>query len=192
MSEKRDFPIQGVDGSCESKKSDSVKNEYRRELLKNTAYIATGVGAACAILPFIDSMNPSQDVQALASVEVNITNIKAGEEKKVMWRGKPIFIKRRTKEEIEAAQGVEMTELKDPQSDADRVKVGKEEWLITIGICTHLGCVPIGGQGEYKGWFCPCHGSQYDTSGRIRKGPAPRNLEVPPYQFLSDTVIKIG
>lgn len=172
--------------------SSSPKDESRRKLLTTTAYTAAGIGAACAILPFIDSMNPSSDVQALASVEVDISNIKVGEEKKVMWRGKPIFIKRRTKEEIAAAQNVEMSELRDPQTDAERVKEGKEEWLITIGICTHLGCIPINGEGEYKGWFCPCHGSQYDTSARIRKGPAPRNLEIPPYTFLSDKIIKIG
>lgn len=172
--------------------TEELKDAKRRKLLTTTAYATAGIGAACAILPFIDSMNPSQDVQALASIEVDITNIKVGEEKKVMWRGKPIFIKRRTAEEIKAAQIVALSELKDPQNDADRVKPGKEEWLITVGICTHLGCVPIGGQGEFKGWFCPCHGSQYDTSGRIRKGPAPKNLEVPPYEFVTNTLIKIG
>ncbi len=137
-------------------------------------------------------MNPSSDVQALASIEVDISNIKEGEEKKVMWRGKPIFIKHRTTEEISSAQNVSLSELKDPEEDSKRIKLGKEKWLVTIGICTHLGCVPIGGQGEYKGWFCPCHGSQYDTSGRIRKGPAPKNLEVPPYEFIGDNLIKIG
>lgn len=172
--------------------SESIKDESRRKLLTTTAYVTAGIGAACAILPLIDSMNPSKDVQALASVEVDISSIKPGEEKKVMWRGKPIFIKRRTKEEIDAAQKVELSELRDPQADSDRVKPGKEEWLITIGICTHLGCIPIVGEGEYKGWFCPCHGSQYDTSARIRKGPAPKNLEIPPYEFVSDTKIKIG
>lgn len=174
------------------KKTNEVKDEARRKLLKNTAYITAGIGATCAFLPFVDSMNPSQDVQALASIEVDISNIKIGEEKKVMWRGKPIFIKRRTNQEIDDAQKVQLAELKDPQDDASRVKKGKEEWLITIGICTHLGCVPIGGQGDYKGWFCPCHGSQYDTSGRIRKGPAPKNLEIPPYEFVNDKTIKIG
>ena len=172
--------------------TEELKDAKRRKLLTTTAYATAGIGAACAILPFIDSMNPSKDVQALASIEVDITNVKVGEEKKVMWRGKPIFIKRRSAEEIKAAQIVALSELKDPQNDADRVKPGKEEWLITIGICTHLGCVPIGGQGEFKGWFCPCHGSQYDTSGRIRKGPAPKNLEVPPYEFVTNTLIKIG
>lgn len=167
-------------------------NNNRRKFITSTAYATAGVGLACAILPFVDSMNPSSDVQALASIEVDISNIKEGEEKKIMWRGKPIFIKHRTAEEISSAQKVELSELKDPEQDSKRVKEGKEKWLITIGICTHLGCVPIGGQGDYKGWFCPCHGSQYDTSGRIRKGPAPKNLEVPPYEFISDNLIKIG
>ena len=171
---------------------EKIQDQNRRKILTTTAYTAAGIGLACAILPLVDSMNPSQDVAALASVEVDISNIKVGEEKKVMWRGKPIFIKRRTKEEISAAQIVDLAELRDPQKDSDRVKPGKEEWLITIGICTHLGCVPIGGQGDYNGWFCPCHGSQYDTSARIRKGPAPKNLEVPPYEFVSDNKIKIG
>jgi ubiquinol-cytochrome c reductase iron-sulfur subunit len=176
----------------EEKNVEKVQDEKRRKLLTGTAYAAAGIGAACAILPFVDSMNPADDVTALASVEVDISNVKMGEEKKVMWRGKPIFIRRRTKEEIEAARAVNVAELRDPQKDEERVKPGKEEWLITIGICTHLGCIPIMGEGEYKGWFCPCHGSQYDTSARIRKGPAPRNLEVPPYEFVSDNKIKIG
>ena len=175
-----------------SEKSLSPKDESRRKLLTATAYSAAGIGAACAILPFIDSMNPSSDVQALASTEVDISNIKAGEEKKVMWRGKPVSIRRRTKAEIEEANAVDIKDLRDPQTDAERVKAGKEEWLVTIEICTHLGCIPIMGQGDYKGWFCPCHGSVYDTSARIRKGPAPRNLEIPPYEFLGDTKIKIG
>jgi len=171
---------------------EKIKDQNRRKILTTTAYTAAGIGLACAVLPLVDSMNPAQDVAALASVEVDISGIKIGEEKKVMWRGKPIFIKRRTKEEIAEAQSVDLAELRDPQKDSDRVKSGKEEWLITIGICTHLGCVPIGGQGEYKGWFCPCHGSQYDTSARIRKGPAPKNLEVPPYEFVGENKIKIG
>jgi ubiquinol-cytochrome c reductase iron-sulfur subunit len=175
-----------------SEKPSSLRDESRRKLLATTAYTAAGIGAACAILPFVDSMNPSDDVQALASTEVDISNIKLGEERKVMWRGKPVSIRRRTKEEIEEAQKVDLAELRDPQQDSERVKPGKEEWLITIEICTHLGCIPIAGQGEYKGWFCPCHGSQYDTSARIRKGPAPRNLEIPPYEFISDNKIKIG
>ena len=172
--------------------NESPKDKSRRKLLTNTAYSAAGVGALCAFLPFIDSMNPSDDVQALASIEVDISSIPLGGEKKVMWRGKPVFIKHRTTQEIEDAKKVPLIELKDPQEDAQRVKPGKEQWLGTIGICTHLGSVPSGGQGEYKGWFCPCHGSVYDTSARIRKGPAPTNLEIPPYEFISDNIIKIG
>ncbi len=175
-----------------SEKSPELKNESRRKLLTTTAYTAAGIGAACAILPFVDSMNPSKDVAALASVEVDLSNIKVGEEKKIMWRGKPVSIRRRSPEEIAEAKAVNISELRDPQQDSAPVKAGQGEWLITIEICTHLGCIPIMGQGDYKGWFCPCHGSQYDTSARIRKGPAPRNLEIPPYEFVSDTKIKIG
>ncbi len=175
-----------------SEKSSDLKNESRRKLLTTTAYTAAGIGATCAILPFIDSMNPSKDVSALASVEVDISNIKEGEAKKVMWRGKPVSIRHRSKAEIEEAAKVDLSELRDPQKDSDRVKAGKEKWLVTIEICTHLGCIPIVGEGEYKGWFCPCHGSQYDSSARIRKGPAPKNLEIPPYEFISDNLIKIG
>lgn len=177
---------------AEKNTAESPKDISRRKLLATTAYTTVGVGAACAILPFIDSMNPAKDVSALASTEVDVSKMQVGETKKVMWRGKPVSIRRRTAAEIEEAKKVQLSELRDPQADSDRVKAGKEEWLVTIEICTHLGCIPISGQGEYKGWFCPCHGSVYDTSARIRKGPAPRNLEIPPYEFLSDTLIKIG
>jgi ubiquinol-cytochrome c reductase iron-sulfur subunit len=173
-----------------SNKKDEIQDRSKRDFITTTAFCTAGIGAACAIIPFIDSMNPARDVAALASIEVDVSNIKVGEEKKVMWRGKPVFIKRRSKKEIAEAQDVDLSELKDPEKDQDRVK--KDEWLVTIGICTHLGCVPIGGQGEYKGWFCPCHGSVYDTSGRIRKGPAPKNLEIPPYKFIKNNIIKIG
>ena len=174
------------------KDKESLKDKSKRNLLVKTAYASAAVGGACALYPFIDNMNPAADVLALASIEVDLNAVKVGEEKKVMWRGKPVFIKRRSQEEIKAAQDVNLADLKDPQKDEERVKKGKEEWLVTIGICTHLGCVPMGNAGEYKGWFCPCHGSVYDTSGRIRKGPAPTNLEIPPYEFISDTKIKIG
>jgi ubiquinol-cytochrome c reductase iron-sulfur subunit len=135
-------------------------------------------------------MNPDSSVKALASIEVDISNIQEGKEITVLWRGKPVFIKRRTKEEIQKAEQTNIKDLMDPQEDKDRVK--KSEWLVVVGVCTHLGCVPIGGKGEYNGWFCPCHGSHYDTSGRIRKGPAPTNLEVPKYEFVSNNKIKIG
>jgi ubiquinol-cytochrome c reductase iron-sulfur subunit len=162
----------------------------RRDFL----YIATGalgaVGTAAAIWPFIDQMNPSADVLALSSTEVDISGIAEGSSITVVWRGKPVFVRHRTAEEIEAAESVDMDILPDPQVDEDRVE--KPEWLVMVGICTHLGCIPLGDQGDYNGWFCPCHGSHYDTSGRIRKGPAPANLAIPPYEFLSDDLIKIG
>ena len=170
--------------------NEQVKDQNKRKLITTAAFCTVGVGAVCTALPFIDSMNPASDVAALASIEVDISGIKEGEQKKVMWRGKPVFIVRRTAKEIEEAEKVDLNELKDPQKDADRVK--KKEWLVVIGVCTHLGCIPLFGQGEFDGWFCPCHGSQYDSSARIRKGPAPKNLEVPPYEFLTDTTIKIG
>jgi ubiquinol-cytochrome c reductase iron-sulfur subunit len=137
-------------------------------------------------------MNPSADVLALASTEVDLSPIAVGQSQTVMWRGKPVFIKHRTPEEIAEAKADDSAALPDPATDESRVKKGKEQWLITIGVCTHLGCVPLNHQGDYDGWFCPCHGSHYDTSGRIRKGPAPHNLAVPPYEFLTDTTIRIG
>ncbi|MFT5703993.1 MAG: ubiquinol-cytochrome c reductase iron-sulfur subunit [Rickettsiales bacterium] len=172
--------------------SEQVRDQKKRKLITTAAFATAGIGAACAAIPFIDSMNPASSVSALASIEVDVSGIEVGAEKTVTWRGKPIFIKRRTAQEIAAAQDVDLSELKDPQKDSDRVKPGKEEWLVTVGICTHLGCVPMGNAGEFNGWFCPCHGSVYDTSARIRKGPAPTNLAVPPYEFLTDTTIKIG
>jgi ubiquinol-cytochrome c reductase iron-sulfur subunit len=135
-------------------------------------------------------MNPSADVLALSSTEVDISGIAEGSSITVVWRGKPVFVRHRTADEIQVAENVDLDVLPDPQPDSERVE--KPEWLIMVGICTHLGCIPLGQQGDYNGWFCPCHGSHYDTSGRIRKGPAPANLEVPPYEFLSDDVIKIG
>jgi ubiquinol-cytochrome c reductase iron-sulfur subunit len=135
--------------------------------------------------------------QALASIEVDLTPIKEGQAITAMWRGKPIFIRNRTKEEIEKARAVPLSDLPDPEADAKRVKARHDNWLVMVGICTHLGCIPKGqsmtdNKGDYGGWFCPCHGSHYDTSGRVRQGPAPRNLAVPPYEFVSDTKIRIG
>jgi len=152
-------------------------------------------GLAAVAWPFIHSMNPAADTLALASVEADLAAVKVGQSITVMWQGKPVFIRHRTADEIKAALAVNTAELRDPQKDEARVQ--KPEWLILIGVCTHLGCVPLGQQptdprGEFGGWFCPCHGSQYDTSGRIRKGPAPQNLAVPKYTFLKDTLIKIG
>ena len=138
-------------------------------------------------------MNPASDVLALSSIEVDLSSIAEGQEIKAVWRGKPVFIRNRSAKNIEEANKVDLATLRDPETDAARVKKGHEKWLVMVGICTHLGCIPLGnGAGEYDGWFCPCHGSAYDSSGRIRKGPAPKNLVIPPYEFVSDTKIKIG
>ncbi|GAK34099.1 MULTISPECIES: ubiquinol-cytochrome c reductase iron-sulfur subunit [Iodidimonas] len=164
----------------------------RRDFL----YIATtamgAVGAAYAVWPFIHQMNPSKDTLALASAEVDISAIAPGQSIKVMWRGKPVFVRNRTEKEVAEAKAVDISNLRDPQTDAERTKPGHEQWLVMVGVCTHLGCIPLGEAGEFGGWFCPCHGSHYDTAGRIRKGPAPLNLEVPDYQFISDDRILIG
>jgi ubiquinol-cytochrome c reductase iron-sulfur subunit len=174
-------------------KTDETK-PTRRDFLALTAGAFGAVGAGIFAWPFIDSMNPAADTLALATVEVDLAPIEPGQAITVMWRGKPVFIRHRTEAEIaEAAKDV--TGLRDPQTDAERVQ--RPEWLVMIGICTHLGCVPLGQRpndvkGDYNGWFCPCHGSHYDVSGRIRTGPAPKNLEVPTYAFISDTRIRIG
>lgn len=181
----------------------------RRDFL----YVATGafaaVGGAAAIWPLIDQMNPDASALALASIEVDLSSIEVGQSITVQWRGKPVFVRRRTAAEVEEAKSVPVETLPDPiarndnlsgdvpATDANRAAEGKEEWLVMVGICTHLGCVPKGqkvgdAKGDFGGWFCPCHGSHYDTAGRIRKGPAPKNLEVPVYSFLSDDRIKIG
>ncbi len=164
----------------------------RRDFL----YIATAavgaVGAAATVWPLISQMNPDASVLALALAEVDLAPIAEGQIVTVKWRGKPVFIAHRTKKEIEEARAVPLAQLIDPQSDEARVKKGHEQWLVVVGICTHLGCVPLGHQGSYGGWFCPCHGSEYDTSGRVRRSPAPYNLEVPPYEFASDTLVRIG
>jgi ubiquinol-cytochrome c reductase iron-sulfur subunit len=165
----------------------------RRDFL----YIATGavgaVGAAAVVVPMISQMNPDQaTIAAGAPVDIDISPITEGQVVKVFWRGKPIFINHRTKKEIDEAQSVNLASLPDPQPDSARVKPGKAQWQVLIGICTHLGCIPLAHQGDFDGYFCPCHGSQYDSSGRIRRGPAPLNLAVPPYEFVSDTKIRIG
>ncbi len=177
--------------------SDATTDMKRRDFL----YVATGavgaVGVAAAAWPLIDQMNPDASVLALASIEVDLSSIGVGEAITVTWRGQPVFIRHRTEKEIADAQATPLEELKDPEPDDARVIEGHSEWLVMVGICTHLGCVPLGQadgdeKGEYGGWFCPCHGSVYDTSGRIRKGPAPTNLVVPEYKYVSDTLIKIG
>ena len=176
----------------------------RRDFL----YIATGaaaaVGAAAFLWPFIDQMNPDAATLALSEIEVDVSQVAEGQSITAKWRGKPIFIRQRTAKEIEEGKAVPLADLKDPlarnaniagdaeATDVNRAADGKEAWLVMVGICTHLGCVPIGESGEYGGWFCPCHGSAYDTAGRIRKGPAPENLAIPPFAFTSDTTVRIG
>jgi len=172
--------------------SKNKEKTTRRDFVTLTASSITAVGGACVAWPLIDSLNPSADVLALSSIEVDISDIQPGQTRTVKWRGKPVFISHRTEQEIKEAQEVKMIDLVDPEEDSKRVKAGNEKWLVTIGICTHLGCVPLANKGDFDGWFCPCHGSHYDSSGRIRKGPAPKNLAVPPYEFVSDTKIKIG
>lgn len=167
----------------------------RRDFLYLAAGAFAAAGGAAALWPFIASMNPSADVLALATIEVDISQVQVGQRVTVQWRGKPVFISHRTEEEIEEARGVDVSALRDPQTDAERVE--KPEWLVVVGVCTHLGCIPQGQKpsetrGEWDGWFCSCHGSVYDTSGRIRKGPAPVNLEVPEYAFATDTTLRIG
>ena len=180
----------------QNKQSSSEKDiDSRRDFLYLSSISIGGVGIAAFMWPFLKSMNPAEDTLALGSTEVDLSNILIGQSITVKWRGKPVFIRRRTQEEIVEANNVDIALLRDPMSDKDRVQ--KEEWLVLEGVCTHLGCVPLGQKmtdtkGEYNGWFCPCHGSHYDTSGRVRKGPAPDNLPVPPYKFISDTTIKIG
>ncbi len=162
----------------------------RRDFLFTASYTVGAIGLGATVWPFIDQMNPDKSVKALASTEVDLTPIQPGNSITVLWRGKPVFIKRRTPEEIAEAKKVDIKDLKHPEKDEDRVK--KEEWLVMLGICTHLGCVPLSNKGEYNGWFCPCHGSHYDTSGRIRKGPAPTNMEIPKYEFVDNNTLKIG
>ena len=167
----------------------------RRDFLYLSSITIGGVGVAVFMWPFLKSMNPAEDTLALGSTEVDLSDISIGQSITVKWRGRPVFIRRRTQEEIKEANSVDVASLRDPMEDKDRVQ--QEEWLVLEGICTHLGCVPLGQKmtdtkGEYNGWFCPCHGSHYDTSGRVRKGPAPDNLPVPPYKFISDTKIIIG
>lgn len=176
--------------------SESGKHsENRRDFLYLSAGLLTGAGATVALWPFIHSLNPSGDVLAVETIEVDLAPIATGQSVTVEWQGKPVFIRRRTADEIEAAQQTSLDELRDPQSDGDRVV--RPEWLVLVGVCPHLGCVPRGQRlkarrGDWNGWHCVCHGSQFDTSGRVRQGPSPKNLPVPQYEFVNHTTIRIG
>jgi ubiquinol-cytochrome c reductase iron-sulfur subunit len=164
----------------------------RRDFLYVATAAVGAVGVAGAAWPLIDELNPDRSVLALASIEFDLSPIQEGESVTIKWRGLPVFVRHRTAAEIEVAKAVPMADLKDPETDEARTKPGHEQWLIMIANCTHLGCVPVGESGNYDGWFCPCHGSHYDTAGRVRQGPAPKNLVVPPYEFISDTLVQIG
>ncbi|MEQ1509961.1 MAG: ubiquinol-cytochrome c reductase iron-sulfur subunit [Sphingopyxis sp.] len=169
----------------------------RRDFIHLAAVSWAGVGAAAVVVPLVYQMNPSADVLALSTTEVDISAIEVGQAIKTSWRKQPVFVRNLTPAEIASANAVGAGELRHPESLAERTKPGKQNWLITLGVCTHLGCVPLGAsegenRGDFGGYFCPCHGSHYDTAARIRKGPAPRNLDVPPYEFTSDTSVLIG
>ena len=163
----------------------------RRDFIHIAAGAAAAGGVVAVAWPLVDQMNPSGDTLALASTEFDLGKVEVGQTTVIKWRGKPVFVRHRTPSEIDAARKDDTAPMRNPEKDVDRVKKGKDQWLILVGVCTHLGCVPNKG-GEFGGWMCPCHGSVYDTSGRIRQGPAPRNLDVPEYAFLTDTRIKIG
>jgi ubiquinol-cytochrome c reductase iron-sulfur subunit len=176
----------------------------RRDFLYIATAAAGAVGAASVAWPFIDQMNPDAGTLALAEIEVDVSQVAEGQSITAKWRGKPVFIRQRTAEEIASAKAVPLSDLKDPiarnanlpdnadATDANRTAAGKEAWLVMVGVCTHLGCIPLGQQGDFGGWFCPCHGSAYDTAGRIRQGPAPQNMAVPAFEFISDTTVRIG
>ena len=168
----------------------SEKKTNRRDFLFTATYAVGAVGVGATIWPMIDQMNPDASVKALASTEVDVSAVNPGKTITVLWRGKPVFIRRRTQDEIAEARSVKLEDLKHPEKDEDRA--ANPESLVMLGVCTHLGCVPLDQKGEYNGWFCPCHGSHYDTAGRIRKGPAPKNLPVPTAKFVEDMIIKLG
>ncbi|EKD21725.1 uncharacterized protein L3040_004947 [Drepanopeziza brunnea f. sp. 'multigermtubi'] len=194
-----DSPFKGQGGNASSKipdfsnyrsKSGSNPNLLIQYFMVGTMGALTAAGAKATVQDFLVNMSASADVLAMAKVEVDLAAIPEGKNVIVKWRGKPVFIRHRTADEIKDAENVKVESLRDPQKDEDRVK--KPEWLVMVGVCTHLGCVPIGEAGDYGGWFCPCHGSHYDISGRIRRGPAPLNLEIPEYDFAEETSLVIG
>ncbi len=186
--------VEHSDGTLAAGSDDGLR---RRDFINIAAVSVAGVGAAVTLYPLVNQMNPSADVLALASIEVDIAAIEPGQAVKTIFRKQPLFIRHLTPAEIQAANAVDVASLRDPQTLGERTKEGKPQWLITMGVCTHLGCVPLGAaegetRGAFGGYFCPCHGSHYDTAARVRKGPAPKNLEVPDYAFKTDTVVTIG
>jgi ubiquinol-cytochrome c reductase iron-sulfur subunit len=189
--------VEHTEGAAHAAAIGGGEGVRRRDFINIAAVSFAGVGGLAVLYPLVNQMNPAADVLALASIEVDVSQIERGQAIKTIFRKQPLFIRNLTDEEIRQAQAVPVGELRDPQTLAERTKEGKLNWLVTMGVCTHLGCVPLGvsegeNKGEYGGYFCPCHGSHYDTAARIRKGPAPLNLEVPEYEFMSDTVIKVG
>ncbi len=178
--------------SCSNVCKEESLDKCKRDFVVLTASAVAAVGAAACAWPLIDSLNPAENILALSSIEVDLSEIKPGQTIKVKWRGKPVFITHRTDAQIAEAKAVPLSELKDPQTYDERVKPGYEQWLVMIAVCTHLGCVPIADKGDFDGFFCPCHGSDYDGAGRIRKGPAPKNLVIPSYSFVNNNKIIIG
>lgn len=192
-SSKRFYSVESTripDFSKYKRSNDPTKGKAFTYAVIGTTGFVSALGAKNFVVKALSPMSPAADVLALAKVELDISAIPEGKNVTIKWRGRPVFVRHRTKAEIEEAASVKLAELRDPQSDAERTK--KPEWLVLLGVCTHLGCVPIGEAGDYDGWYCPCHGSHYDISGRIRKGPAPLNLEIPPYEFVDESRIIVG
>jgi len=172
-------------------------DEGKRDFIHLATGAAAAVGGAAVVWPFVAQMGKAKDTLALGSIEINLSGIPVGSQLKTLWRGKPVFVRHRTAKEIEEAVNTDISDCPDPQTDDERLVADKDgnlrpEFLVMVGVCTHFGCIPVGEQGDYDGWYCPCHGSHYDTSGRIRKGPAPKNMEIPTYSYLSADVIKVG
>ena len=184
-----------------SESSENTISQLEDEGKRDFIYLATGavagLGAASLAWPFVMQMGKAADTLAAGSIEINLDNLEEGQQLKTLWRGKPVFVRHRTAAEISAAETTDIADCPDPELDSERLVAGPSgqlnpKFLVMVGVCTHFGCVPVGEAGDFDGWYCPCHGSHYDTSGRIRKGPAPKNMEIPPYEYLSDTVIKVG
>ncbi|QIT36449.1 ubiquinol-cytochrome c reductase iron-sulfur subunit [Wolbachia endosymbiont of Brugia pahangi] len=193
LTENKKLLVDKEDKKTPPVKGFTKKNKSRRDFITLTTCAMASIGTVSGLWPLIKSMNPSAEVLAMSTVEVNLSGIQEGHGIKVKWQGKPVFIRRRTKQEIKAARVVNVEDLRDPQSDEQRVHKGKDEWLIMVGVCTHLGCVPVEhATKDGNGWFCPCHGSYYDTSGRVIGGPAPKNMVVPDYFFPNENVVVIG